>query len=87
MLPYRMRHADKEGEEARAKARNAELLSGMVLTPEERAVRKRAVESATEDSMRDLSAALRPADRDEEPSEVPADLSAIFGPAPGSQDY
>lgn len=87
MLPYRMRHADREGEAKRAKARNQALLSGMVATPEERAVRDRAHEAATEADRDALFAGLsRPPAAPETADEPVADLSTIFGPRPGSQE-
>lgn len=87
MLPYRMRHADREGEAKRAKARNDELLSGMVMTPEERAVRDRAHDAANDGDMDALlSACSRPDPDAGDAPEAPADLSTIFGPRPGSQD-
>ena len=87
MLPYRMRHADKEGEAKRAEEKNMALLSGMVATPEERAVRQRAKDSATEGDMAALLDACGKPERDMEPNEeAPADLSSIFGPRPGSNE-
>ncbi len=87
MLPYRMRHADKEGEAERAKARNAELLSGMVATPEERAVRERADSARREGDVDTLLAGIgRPSREDPPPDEPAADLDSIFGPRPGSQE-
>ena len=87
MLPYRMRHADREGEVQRMREHNKELLSGMVATPEERAVRARAEASAQAGDMDALLSACGQPTRDVEPdTESPADLSTIFGPTPGSQD-
>ena len=87
MLPYRMRHADKAGEADRAKARNDALLSGMVATPEERAVRRRADEAATEADRAVLFDSLSRPPAAPEPAEEPvADLSAIFGHKPGQQE-
>ena len=87
MLPYRMRHADREGEAKRAKARNDALLSGMVATPEERAVAKRAAEAATEADRSALFDSLsRPSAAPEPAAEPVAALADIFGPRPGSQD-
>lgn len=87
MLPYRMRHADRAGEEARTRAHNEALLSGMVLTPEERAVRDRARDAANDGDMDALlSACSRPDPDAGDAPEAPADLSTIFGPPPGSQD-
>ena len=87
MLPYRMRHADKAGEADRAKARNAALLSGMVATPEERAVRRRADEAANEADRAVLFDSLSRPPAAPEPAEEPvADLSAIFGHKPGPQE-
>lgn len=85
MLPYRMRHADREGEEQRAREHNKALLSGMVLTPEERRVRDRAHATANERGMAELSAALQPVHAAAEEPEEPADLSDIFGTLPGAE--
>jgi hypothetical protein len=87
MLPYRMRHADKEGEVQRMKDHNNAILSGMVKTPEERAVQDRARASAQAGDMAALlSACGQPARDVEADTEAPADLSSIFGPTPGSQE-
>lgn len=87
MLPYRMRHADKAGEAERAKAHNDALLSGMVATPEERAVRQRADDAATEADRAELFDSLSRPPASPEPDEEPvADLSNIFGHKPGSQE-
>lgn len=86
-LPYRMRHADREGEAARAEERNKAILSGMVATPEERAVRDRADASAQAGDMDALlSACSQPATSVEPAAGPSADLADIFGPRPGSQD-
>jgi hypothetical protein len=86
MLPYRMRHADKEGEADRAKATNDALLNGLVPTPEERRVRARAGAAAQDGALDDLSAALRPDRRDEETEDNVPDLSTIFGNKPEPQE-
>lgn len=87
MLPYRMRHADKEGEEARARAHNDRLLKGLVVPPAEQAVRDRADSASREGDMDALLAGIGKPGREEPlPDDPAADLDAIFGPRPGSQE-
>lgn len=86
LLPYRMRHADKEGEVERMKAHNKAILDGMVMHPDDRAVRARADAAAQDGDMADLlSACARPDAGDDATEEPAADLASIFGQLPGSE--